>query len=391
MVLMGMSIMVPVLPLYAQSFGVSSALVGLVIASFGLARICTDIPSGRWSDKFGRRPLLIVGVAVFAVASLLCGLATDFWMLILFRFVQGIGSAIYSTTAMTVLSDISTPEDRGRVMSLYQGTMVFGSGVGPTIGGFVAEGFGMNSPFYLTALMGLVATFWALLRVPETRNVGGAAPLPAGPAGDGRPPGGVRILLSNVNFLLIGLIGFSIHFTHTGSRQTIIPLLGYNELGLREVQIGITLSVVSIIDFLVIFFAGVASDRFGRKALIIPGGAATAISLIMFAHGDSYAVYLFSAGVFGIARGLTGSAPMAYAADIGGRGNQAMVAGVYRTLCDIGMMLGPIVLGYIADHANYGTALYVNAGMLLLVSMIFGVVAREPGRQPKAALVEVEG
>jgi len=395
-VLMGMSIMVPVLPLYAQSFGVGSAMVGMVVASFGLARIFTDIPSGHWSERFGRRPFIIAGPAVFTVASFLCGLAPDFWTLVFFRFIQGLGSALYTTTAMSVLTDISTREDRGRVFSLYQGTLILGSGLGPTFGGLVAQGYGMRAPFFFSAFLGLAASLWAFLRIPETRPAVRDKEANAKIVSSGQPAqeaGGLRSLLFNTNFLLVGMIGFGLHFTHTGARQTIIPLMGYGELGLNEVQIGFALTVISAIDCLVIFFGGMASDRFGRKVVIVPAFAVSAASLVLFAVGQTYALFLLSAAVYGVGRGIGGASPMAFAADIAGEGSHGVASGLYRTFADAGLMIGPVALGWIADASSFSRALYVNAGMLLLITLLFGVMAREPARAPapEPALAEVDG
>lgn len=395
MVLMGMNIMAPVLPLYAQSFGVGSAMVGLVVASFGLARIFMDIPSGQWSERFGRRPFIIAGPAVFAVASLLCGLVSDFWPLIGFRFIQGLGSALYSTAAMAVLTDISTREDRGRVFSLVQGTTLLGTGVGPLFGGLVAQWYGMRSPFFFTAFLGLIATVWALWRIPETRPVAPERVLGESSPQASAPPvsGGLRSLLLDFNFLLVGMIAFGLHFTHTGARQTILPLLGHNELGLSEAQIGLALTVISVIDFFVIFFGGIVSDRFGRKIVIVPGFAVSAASLVLFTLGQSYALFLLSAAVYGIGRGIGGAAPMAFAADIAGEGNHGVASGLYRTFSDVGLMSGPVVLGLVADASSYSGSLYFSAGLLVVVTLLFGVFAREGARQGvrEVALAEADG
>lgn len=394
-VLMGMSIMVPVLPLYAQSFGVTSAMVGMVVASFGLARIFMDLPSGHWSERFGRRPFLIAGPAVFAVASLLCGLASDFWLLILFRFIQGLGSALYTTAAMTVLIDISTKEDRGRTFSLYQGTLLLGTGIGPTFGGLVAQGYGLRAPFYFSAFLGVVATLWAFWRIPETRPAKRHETPGTGEHPPVEVPGGgnLRSLLLNVNFLLVGLVGFGLHFTHTGSRQTIAPLLGYNVLGLSEAQIGFAMTLISLVDFAVLFFGGALSDRFGRKVVIVPAFVVMAAGVVLFALGDSYALFLGASAIYGVGRGIGGAAPMAFASDISREGSHGVASGLYRTFCDAGLMIGPVVLGFVADSAGYAWALYSNAALILLITLLFGIMAREPAREPasKAALAEADG
>ncbi len=394
LVLMGMSIVVPVLPLYAESFGVTSAMVGMVIAVFGLARILTDVPSGHWSEKLGRRPLIITGIVVFMVSSLLCGLSQSFWMLVAFRFVQGIGSAIYTTTAMAMLSDISTREDRGRVISTYQSTLIFGTGLGPTIGGLVAQSYGMRSPFFVSASLGVIALIWAFLRIPETRAEAGPVAARSHNATSKLPraPGSPRALLSNGNFLLAGLMGFSIYFTQTGSRQTIVPLLGHIQLGLNEAQIGFAMTVFTMMDFVVIFFGGILADRFERRLVIILPTIVAALSLVLFAQGETYTFYLLSAAVFGLGRGISVTASMAFAADVSDEGSHGVASGLYRMLCDVGLMLGPVVLGWIADNSSYDWALYFNAALILVIVLLFGVMARGavPRAIPRKAVAQTE-
>jgi multidrug resistance protein len=378
MVMVGMGIVTPILPLYAQSFGVSALMVGMVITSFGLARALVDLPAGHWAERLGRRPLLVAGPAVFMVGSFLCGIAPNLWFLVLFRLLQGAGSAMYATAAMTSLTDISTPENRGRVMSTYQGTLLLGSALGPTLGGVIAHYWGLQAPFFFTAFLGLLSTLWALWRIPETghweqpREGSGVPAHQAGPT-----PGGIRTMLLNGNFLLIGLVSFAIFFTMSGARQTIVPLLGHNQLSLNEIQIGFTITVITMLNFVAILPSGILSDRFGRKAAIVPATAVAGAGLILFTLGNSYAFFLLSAALLGAGRGIAGPAPMAYVGDIAPRGSHGISSGLYRTFSDIGLMLGPIVLGWIVDLSGFAWALYFNAGLLLLCAILFGVLAQE--------------
>lgn len=283
---------------------------------------------------------------------------------------------------MTVASDISTRENRGRTMSVLNGTVFLGTGVGPIVGGLVAQSYGMQAPFFLTAFLGLAATLWALWRIPETRRLAEGPKTGESPLESSIPAaGGLRPLLLNANFLLVGLIGFSLLFTNTGARNVAIPLLGYSKLALSEAQVGFVIAMISVADVLVIFFGGMVSDRFGRKVVIVPAFAVAAVSLVLFAQGDSYAFFLFSAAVYGIGRGIAGSAPAAYALDIAPQGSYGPASGLYRTFCDVGLMLGPVTLGWIADVASLSWALYFNAGLLLFSALLFGVLARETAGQ----------
>ena len=145
--MLGLGIVGPVLPLYAKSFGVGAALVGMVGTSFALARILVNLPVGSLAERIGRRPLLIAGPLITAVSSLMSGLAQQFGWLLVFRFTQGIGSAALVTSAMTVLADITDRDTRGRAMSLYQGALLLGRSFGPTLGGLWGSAWGIALPF----------------------------------------------------------------------------------------------------------------------------------------------------------------------------------------------------------------------------------------------------
>ena len=106
---LGFGSLIPVLPLYAQSFGVSVSAIGMTIAVYGLARLVLAIPSGRLSDRFGRRPTLAVGGVASALGNVWCGLAGSFPEFLAARFVAGAGAAMVLTTCSYVLADISSP------------------------------------------------------------------------------------------------------------------------------------------------------------------------------------------------------------------------------------------------------------------------------------------
>ena len=147
--MMGQGVISPVLPLIARGYGVSLFMVGVTVAVFGLGRFFVNVPTGVLADRYGRRFVMLVGL-VFVVASGLMMVALDsFLALLAFRFLSGIGTAMYITGVMIVLADISTQANRARYVSLQQGSIILGSGIGPVIGGYAAELWGFRSTFYL--------------------------------------------------------------------------------------------------------------------------------------------------------------------------------------------------------------------------------------------------
>lgn len=141
-----------------------------MITSFGLARMITDLPAGIWLEKYGRLVILAGGPLILALGSLFCGTADSFWQLVIWRFVQGVGSAMYTTAAMTAVADLSTAANRGRSMAVYNGSILIGAGLGPALGGLIAgRTMSYQTPFFVFALLSLAGALLVWTTLPEMR------------------------------------------------------------------------------------------------------------------------------------------------------------------------------------------------------------------------------
>lgn len=380
MIMLGIGLVGPIMPLYAESFGVGAVLVGGLIAVFGVARIIMNVPASHLAERIGRRPLLILGPLLTALAAVATGLAGRFDQLLVFRFVQGLGSAAQTTAAMIVLADITTSEDRGRVMSWYQSSLLLGSSFGPVVGGLVGERYGFRAPFFVYAVLAASAAVWALLSVPETRQFAQARAKAADDSVKARPSSGKSgawAVLADPNFLLVSLVTLTVFFTRTGSRNTVLPLYGNSELGLSPGQLGFTLTLIAMINLLATNVCGYICDRYGRKAAIVPGCLLSSLALVSFSMSHNYAFFLFSAVLLGLGTGIAGPAPAAYVADLAVPGRHSLVMGLYRTIGDIGVSIGPILLGWLSDQFGFVTAIRVNAVVFAFVGLLFALLARE--------------
>jgi DHA1 family multidrug resistance protein-like MFS transporter len=390
--MMGTSIVSPVLPLYAKTFGATTTMVGFLVTTFGLARMLVDLPAGDLCERCGRRPLLVGGAMMVAVSSILAGLANSFPLLLLFRFCGGVGSAVYTTAGMTSLADIATPRSRGRIMSIYQGALLLGAGFGPAVGGFVAESYGLRAPFFAYGLLAFLCGLWVVLRGVETRDV--VIPTLDKEGGHASSSGGsgLGVLLGNASFLLVGLVTFSVFFTRTGGRTTILPLFAYESLGISESQLGGAYSLMTLCNMLVLFPAGTLADRLGRKAAIVPSVLLASLAILLFTLTRNYLTFLGVAVLMGLATGIAGPSPAAYVADLTPEGQRGRAMGLYRTFGDVGFVIGPVLLGWVADISNYVTALQLNAALLIVGGLLFLVFARETvGRHRQRAVGPTEG
>ncbi len=372
LVMAGQGVIAPVLPLFAEDLGVGAAVIGLTLSFFALARLILNVPLGILSDRYGRRLLLVTGPLVTALGMIGSGLAGDIYQLLAWRFVAGAGSAMYMTGAQIYLTDISTPETRARFMGTNQGALLLGVSIGPAVGGVVADFWGLRAPFHVVGGAALIATVYAYLRLPETRHLAAEAPPSPVLAEGARAPrqAWVTFLLSR-DFLAVAGVTLSIFFTRTAARQTIMPLLASARLGFSAGSLGALFTAMSVVNMLLIAPAAFIADRYGRKAAIIPSGLVTAGALLLIGVSDTTVMFVAGAMVLALGTSIAGPAPAAYAADIAPPHLRGLGMGMYRSSGDIGFMIGPPLLGAVADATSYGWALTVNAALVGVMALLF--------------------
>jgi MFS transporter, DHA1 family, multidrug resistance protein len=375
---LGFGAMIPSLPLYAQSFGVGASAIGMAVGIYGLARFLIALPSGQLADRLGRRPTLAIGGLVSGLANLWCAWATSFPEFILARFVAGAGAGLIVTTGQVVLADISTPAARGRMLALYQGTFIFAVGVGPFPGGLLAEHYGLAAPFIAYGVLGLAAALVAWFAVSETRDLdtrarrGGSQALPFSAQ--------LRALSRQTGFVLVCIIALVNAVARTGGLFTIVPVLANVQLGISVSAIGFAMMLGSLAGLAAAYPAGWLTDRFGRKAVIVPATVITGISMLLFSGAPGYGWFVAACLVWGVAISVGATAPTAYAADSAPPGMNASAIGAYRMASDAGYVLGPLVLGLIMDSYGAVPALVTASVLVVLSGIAFAVGAPESYR-----------
>jgi MFS family permease len=373
---LGFGSVVPVLALYARSFGVTQSAIGLSIAIYGLARFLMAVPVGRLADGAGRRTTLALGGLVTAAGNLLCAYAPTYTAFVAARFVAGAGAALVLISGQIVLADITDAAHRGRVMAIYQGVFLFAVGVGPLPGGVLAERFGLRAPFLVYAVAGTLAAGVAWLQVPETRNLrhGARSGADAQLAAFGSQ---IRILTGQIGFVLVSLISFMNAVARTGGLFNVIPVMARDRLSLTADRIGLGLALASLVGLALVYPSGVLVDRYGRKTVIVPATVLSGLSLTLFLLAPSYPWFLLACAVWSVAVGVSGAAPAAYAADVAPAGMNAAAMSLYRGLADLGYVVGPIALGLMTDVFSADAALATAAILLVAVGVLFARLAPE--------------
>ncbi len=381
LVMAGQGVVAPILPSFAQSFGVSTFMIGLTLTSFALARMVLNVPLGLLSDRRGRRVLLVGGPIVTAVGMFGSGFAPDIWQLLAWRFVAGAGSSMYMTGAQIYLVDVSTPQTRAMFLGTNQMAISLGVSLGPGIGGITAELFGLRAPFHLVGAAALVAAVYAYWRLPETRHLAlsepreepddRSTPAPAGRAW-------VRMIRSR-GFVAVALVTTMIFFTRGAARQTLIPLIAIDDLGFSEGALGGFLMASSLLLMVLLPAAAFIADRFGRTAAILPGGLIIGVALFGVAASEAVLPFVVSGLVLSVGFGILGPAPAAYASEIAPPELRGLAMGLYRTAGDFGLLVGAPLLGLIADAGGFGWALSTN-GLLMIGAVVFFALAAGAAR-----------
>jgi MFS family permease len=378
--MMGQGVMSPVLPLFARELGVSVTLVGLVVGVFGLGRVAINIPAGMLSDRLGRRTTLALGPAILSLSALLMAVSTSYWQLLVLRFIQGMGGGMYSTTAMVYIAETAGPGQRGRFISYQQGALLFGTGVGPAVGGFLAEAMGLRAPFVLLSFLSGAASLWAVFQVREPPSVPRRMEARNAGIADGRSRSESvwRPLLTNPTFLAAGLFGAALFTVRGGSRQGILPLY-LGSLGYGPADIGMLFTIGVLTQFFVVVSFGGLSDRFGRKAVIVPGAVIMALGIMVYIATRSYLVFALGMVLQQIGEGVAMPGPGAMVADLSRKlARPGAALGIFRTISDSGLVVGPVVVGVIVDWLDYRWGLAFSALVIVGAALIVATVAREP-------------
>ena len=353
-IMVGFGVLSPILPLYARSFGVGLDAVGLLIAAFSITRLVVDPFTGAIIHLLGERRSVTAGALVVGISSALAALAPSFGLLVVFRGLGGAGSAVFFTGLLTYLLRTIPAERVGRVLSVWYASFNVGIIAGEPLGGFVARLLGPASTLWIYAgtCLASAAVFARSMREPPR-------------ARDPERRGGLRRLPWRRPLVAVLLANGAYAWMIAGVWSTLIPLFGKEEVGLTEVGVGVALAVGSLTEFAVLFPAGRATDRIGRKDVLVPGYAAMALALVLWPLARTPALFLAANGLFGLISGYAGVPQAPMLSDVTDEDVRGAAVAAFRFVGDLGFVLGPLVAGASADALGYGPAFALSAAPLL--------------------------
>jgi DHA1 family multidrug resistance protein-like MFS transporter len=357
--MIGLGIIWPIVPVYAIEMGAGGFQVGMIIASFNIAKVLSNPLSGRLSDKWGRKPFIVIGLFSYGVVSVLYVMATTVTALILVRLLHGFTSVMVIPIAMAMTADIAPDHKLGRFMGTLNMAIMLGMGAGPILGGIIRDQFGMDTAFWTMGGLALITCIGAMCFIPGKN--------PQTASNKSRPAATIKNLIRHRAIQGIFLLRF-FAAAGQGSVYTFLPLLAM-EIHLSSSQVGIILSVnIFLIAFLQRGFAGVA-DRVNPTHLITVGTAITGIAVFAMPAAEGFTKILILNIVMGIGNGIAMPAGFVITGKIGRTMGMGSTMGITDSGWSLGLIASPILSGVIMD--SFGLPhIFIVGGILITIGSV---------------------
>lgn len=364
----GFGLITPVLPQFAQSFDVGVTAASVIVSAFAFFRLLFAPAGGSLVARLGERPVYIVGLVIVALSTGASAFAQTYWQLLIFRSLGGIGSTMFTVSAMALLVRLAPPSIRGRVSSMYGSAFLVGGVIGPVIGGALGE-LGMRVPFVVYGVALLIAAALVAIMLRGT-------PLRADPLQGALPPMTVREALGDSAYRAAMVSAFANGWTNFGVRVAILPLFAVAVVG-ETWAAAVALAVGAAATALTLQFSGRVADTLGRRRPILVGLGLSAVGMgAMGLSGDLVPILVLTT-VLAVGAGLLNPAQQATVADVVGNGRSGgKVLAAFQMCQDAGGIGGPVVIGAVADLWGWQWA-FALSGLVSALAILPWLRARE--------------
>lgn len=365
----GFGLITPVLPSFARSFDVGVTASSIIVSAFAFFRLIFAPAGGRLIAKFGERPIYITGLLIVAISTGATAFAQSYWQVLLFRSLGGIGSTMFTVSAVALIVRLAPPTIRGRVSSAYGSAFLLGGIGGPVLGGLLGN-LGLRIPFlvYAVALVIAAAIVAAMIRTEALR-----------PAADApqRAVFTVREALQDSAYRASMGSAVANGWANFGVRNAILPLFATAVILDEPWVAGAALAVFAAGNAVGLTFSGRLSDRIGRRPFIIGGLLVSGLATMITGWVGTLPLLILVSAVAGLGAGVLNPAQQASIADIvrQDRNGGPAIAAVQMS-SDLGSIVGPIIAGVLVDEGSYGLAFAVT-GLIGLLAVIPWLRARE--------------
>lgn len=367
--ILGLTIILPLLPFYAEKLGASPTAVGLLVSAYAFCQLLSGPFLGRWSDRTGRKPLLILSQLGTFASRLLLAFSGTLWLVYLARIIDGL-TAGNLVLAQAYISDVTEPENRTRSFAVIGISFGIGFLLGPAISGALS-GFGLAVPILLSAGLSAVSILATIFLLPDTKPV--VEKDAAGPAGRRlsllawreygqyfQRPGLSRLLLQYFCFVM----AFA---AFTGGLALFLERrLTWNGRPFHAREVGFVFAYAGFLGIFVQSFLGRLARRFGEPWLVAAGFASMTVGYGLLA-GVHMLPLLLVAGVFSsFGTGVLRPALTSLVTQAVARNEQGVVLGLNTSIQSVAQIVGPAIAGLLIDHGLLAAWALFCAGCALV-------------------------
>lgn len=371
---MGISMVSPILPVYAEELGAQGIWLGLTFSVFAVTQTILGPFSGRWSDRYGRKPFIILGLLIYFVAALGYLTADSFIQVLAFRALSGSGTSLIFSVARAYVGDMVPPGHEGRWFGFFAMADILGFGIGPIVSGALRDAFGFDAVFIgMASLMGASAAIVAVLlpRRPEGERVAQAVQ-PSWSFGQA-----LRHRLVLALTILMGLTSLTF-----GAVYSFLSVR-LEELGMAALPIGLAFAAESLAAGVSQPLFGPIADRVDRRTMVIVGLAASAAVLAALGAAARYDLIVVLMLLLGVSQAVTMVSVSAMQVVAGRDAGMGTVIGLGSAGNGFGIVIGAVAGGALVGAFGLGAPFYFGAavmlaGVLLVARMMRGVRTAEP-------------
>lgn len=395
--IMAMGIIIPVFPKLILEFTGSDAnagwINGLFVALWAAFQFIFSPIVGSLSDKYGRRPVILISAAGLAADYVLMALAPNLWWLALGRIIAGITSSAF-TTAFAYMADITPPEGRAKAYGLIGAAFSAGFIAGPAIGGILGE-YSPRAPFWAAAALSGLAFLYGYFVLPESLAPEKRMAFSWKRA---NPVGAMILLRSHPELTGLAVVTFLLHFSHHVF-SAIWVLYAMHRFGWSTWQTGMALAAVGVLDMIVQgLLVGPVTKRLGDRATMVIGlfGGAVGITCMGLAPtGLAFALALLPNAIWGLAMPTLQSLMTRHVSE----SEQGQLQGATMSVASIAGIVSPIFFGAVyawtvqpRNPPSWAAfSFYIAAAILLLGAVIGWITARKAGRAEQATAGASDG
>ena len=368
--LLGFGIIIPLLPFYAESYGASALMVGLLGSVYSLMQFLVAPLAGRWSDRLGRRPIILAGLLGSCAAYVALALADSLALIFAARIVAGVAGGNIPT-AQAYIADITTPENRARGMGLIGAAFGLGFIFGPAIGGILTR-FGPAMPMWCAAALCLANFAAALVLLPESRH-GQPARVSFGRLDllqRARRHAGLVPLLAVFFFVSTAFSGFEATFALFTERR-----FGFTAetIGYVFAFIGVILATINGVA------VGRVVPRLGERRVVPMAIGLIALGLALVPAAQSVPLLFAVCGLIAVGMGFNNPALSSAVSRLADADEQGGMLGLAQSLGALGRIAGPTWGGFLFDNA--GLALpFLSAAAIMMAALLLAVAGMRRAR-----------